>query len=65
MSIACWKTIISPQVVPSPTLLTAFDGHSYSPHGIIVAFTIYVEGKVVNIEVEIVNENLNYNLLLG
>lgn len=62
--IACWTTIISPQVVSSPTVLTTFDGHSHRPHGIVPAFPIYVGGKVVNIEVEIVDVNLNYNIFL-
>ena len=65
LSISCWKSIRSPQAVPSPTLLTAFDGHSHRPHGIVMAFPIYVGGKVVNIEVEIVDSNLEYNLILG
>jgi len=65
MFITCWKDIESPQVVPSPTLLTKFDGHSHRLHGIILAFRICVMGKVVNIKVEIVYANLDYNLLLG
>lgn len=65
MSIACWKVIRSPQVVPFPTLLIAFYGHSHRMHGNIPAFPIYVRGKVVNIEVEIVNVNMDCNLLLG
>ena len=65
MSMSCWKAIRSPSVFPSPTLLTAFDGHSHRPHGIILAFPICVGGKVVNIEVEIINANLDYNLPLG
>jgi len=65
MSIACWKYIRSPQAIPLPTLLTSFDGNYHRPHGIILAFPIYVGGKVVNIEGEIVYANLDYNLLLG
>lgn len=61
----CWKVIGSPSVVTSPTLLTAFDGHSHSPHRIIPTFRICVGVKVVNIEVEIIDANLDYNLLLG
>jgi len=62
---SCWKAIGSPSVVPSPTLLTTFDGHSHRPHRIISAFPICVGGKVINVEVEIVDANLEYNLLLG
>jgi hypothetical protein len=29
MSLACWKAIGQPALSPSPTLLTAFDGHSF------------------------------------
>ena len=65
MSMSCSKAIGSPQVVPSLTLFMAFDGHSHRLHEIIPAFPICVGGKVVNIEVEIVDANLDYNLLLG
>eukprot|EP00253_Pinus_taeda_P034330 PITA_34330 len=62
---SCWKAIGSPSTVPSPNLLTAFDGHSHKPHGIIPAFPICVGGKVVNIEIEVIDANLDYNHLLG
>jgi len=65
MSMSCWKAIGSPLSIPSPTLLMTFDGHSHRLHGIILTFPICVGGKVVNIEVEIVDVNLDYNLLLG
>ena len=65
MSLSCWKVIGSREVIPSPTLLTTFDFHSHRPHGTLPAFPICVGGKVVNIEFEIVNVNLNYNLLLS
>jgi hypothetical protein len=38
ISLACWKAIGQPVLSPSPTLLTAFDGHSFRPHGIILSF---------------------------
>lgn len=65
MPISCWKAIGSPSDVPSPTLLTPFDEHSHRSHEIILAFPIYVGGKVVNIEVEIIDGNLYYNLLFS
>jgi hypothetical protein len=40
MSLACWKAIGHPALSPSPTLLTAFDGHSFRPHGIFPSFSI-------------------------
>lgn len=63
MSMSCYKAIGSPQVVPLSTLLTTFDRHSHRLHEIIPTFPIFIGGKVVNIEVEIVNVNLDYNLL--
>lgn len=65
MSMSCWKAIGLPSTVRSPTVLTTFDGHSHRPHGIIPTFPICFGGKIVNIEVEIVDANLDYNLLLG
>jgi hypothetical protein len=40
MSLSCWKYIDSPELTPSPTLLTTFDGHSFQPHGILSSFPI-------------------------
>ena len=34
MSLSCWKALGSPKLVLSNTLLTAFDGRSFHPHGI-------------------------------
>lgn len=65
MSMSCWKAIGSPSIVPSPTLLTTFDGHSHRPYGIMPTFPICSGGKVVNIKVEVTDANLDYNLLLG
>jgi hypothetical protein len=65
MSLACWKAIGQPILSPSPTLLTAFDGHSFRPHGIIPSFPMQLGGKTMCIEVEVVDAPLDYNLLLG
>ena len=62
---ACWIAIKSPKVVPSPTLLAAFDGHSHRPHGIILAFIICVGGNVVNIKVEIIDANFGLSPSIG
>jgi hypothetical protein len=65
MSLACWKAIGQPALSPSPTLLTAFDGHSFRPHGIIPSFPVQLGGKTMCVEVEVVDASLDYNLLLG
>ena len=38
MSLSYWKALGSPELVPSNTLLTTFDGRSFRPHGILLAF---------------------------
>jgi hypothetical protein len=65
MSLACWKAIGQPVLSPLPTLLTAFDGHSFQSHGIIPSFPMQLGGKTMCIEVEVVDASLDYNLLLG
>ena len=38
MSLSCWKALGSPELVPSNTLLTTFDGRSFHPHSILPSF---------------------------
>jgi hypothetical protein len=65
MSVACWKEIGSPTLNQSPNTLEAFDGCDSRPFGVLPNLAITLEGKTVQVEVEIVDANLNYNLLLG
>jgi hypothetical protein len=65
MSFTCWQALGSPTLAASQTVLKAFDGHVFSPHGILTAFPIELGGKTVTVEVEVVNAPLDYNLLLG
>ena len=65
MSLLCWKALGSPELVPSNTLLTALDGRSFHLHGILPAFEIKLAGKVVSVEVEVIDAPLDYNFLLG
>ena len=65
MSLSCWKAFGSPELVLSNTLLTAFDRRSFHPHGILPAFEIMLIGKIVSVEVEVIDAPLGYNLLLG
>jgi hypothetical protein len=63
MSLACWKAIGQLSLSPSPTLLIAFNGHSFRPHGIIPSFPVQLGGKSMCVEVEVVDAPLDYNLL--
>lgn len=65
MSLSCWKGLGSPKIVASQSMLKAFDGHVFKPHGIVPAFPVTLGGKTVNVEVEVVDAPIDYNLLLG
>jgi hypothetical protein len=65
MSLVCWKSLGSPTLSKSLNMLTTFDGHSFHPHGILSAFPFQLSGNIVEVEVEVVDATLNYNLLLG
>ena len=64
MSLNCWKTLGSPTLNQSPTILKAFDGRGH-PYIILQDLPIEVEGKTVNLDMEVVDTTLDYNLLLG
>lgn len=65
MSITYWKVIGSPTLNQSPNTLEAFDGYDSWPFSVLPNLAITFEGKIVHVEVEIFDANLNYNLLLG
>ena len=46
-------------------MLTAFDGRSFRPHGILPSIKVHLGGKTIAIEIEVVDAPLDYNLLLG
>ncbi len=53
------------RLVPSGSMLKAFNAHTFKPHGIILVFPIELSGKTMEIEVEVVDAPMDYNLLLG
>ena len=53
MSIQCWKSLGSPTLNHSPTILKAFYGRGFHPFGIFQYLPIGVEGKTVNLDVEL------------
>ena len=65
MYLGCWKGLGSPNLKPSNKVLKAFDGHSFPPHGFIMACPTELEGKTVQVDVEVVDAPIDYNLLLG
>ena len=65
MSLPCWKSIGSTELSQSPTTLKAFDGRSFTPYGILRNLPIELGGKTVNVEVEVIDAPLDYNMILG
>ena len=45
--------------------LKAFDRWGFQPHGFISALAVELGGKIISIQVEVVDAPLEYNLLLG
>ena len=40
MSLKCWKSLGSPALVPSHTMINSFDVQYFPPHGLISTFPI-------------------------
>lgn len=59
MSMSCWNVIGSPQLSQSPTTLKTFDGRTYKPCNILNTMQVELEGKIVSIEVEVIDEPLD------
>eukprot|EP00253_Pinus_taeda_P018590 PITA_18590 len=62
---SCWKTLGSPPLSRSLTTLKAFDGRTYKLYGILSNFQVELGGKTIEIDVEVIDGNLDYNILLG
>jgi hypothetical protein len=65
MYLPCWKSIGSPTLSQYPTMLNSFDGRSFHPHSILPTFLVHLGGNTVEVDVEVANVPLEYNLLLG
>jgi hypothetical protein len=64
MSITCWKAIGSPPLTESHNTLKAFNGSGFKPYSVLPSLPITLEGKIVQVEVEVFDAPLDYNLLL-
>jgi len=62
MSLACWKSIGSPPLSQSMTILMTFNGCSFRPHGILPSFSVHLCGKNMEVEVKVVDATLDYNI---
>ena len=65
MSLLWWQYLGSPTLVSSPTMLKEFDGYVFKPHGILMSLPVEIGGKIVSIDVKVIDVALHYNILLG
>jgi hypothetical protein len=65
MSFACWKLLKSLGLNQSPTMLRVFDGKGFRPHGLLQSLAVQLKGKIISVDVEVLDAPLNYNLFLG
>jgi hypothetical protein len=65
MSITCWKTIGSPALTESLNTLKDFNGTGFKPYDVLPSLSITLAGKSVNVNLEVFDAPLDYNLLLG
>jgi hypothetical protein len=65
MSLGCWKDLDSLNLSQSLTMLSSFYGHSFFPHDNLPIFPVELGGKTIEVDVEVVDVPLDYNLLLG
>jgi hypothetical protein len=65
MSITCWKSTSSPPLIESHNMLKAFNDSGFKFYGVLPSLPITLEGKTVNVKVEVFDTPLDYKLLLG
>jgi len=65
ISMSCWKTLGSPTLSRSSTTLNPFDRQKYTPYGILSNLQVELEENTVETDVEVIDGNLDYNILLG
>ena len=65
MSLNCWKSLGYPTLNQSLTILKAFDRRGFHAFEVLQDLPIEVKGKTINLDVEVIDAPLDYNLLLG
>ena len=65
MSKNLWQKLGAPELKPSVITLKAYDGHPSTPIGLFQNVPVYLAGKTVHIDIEVLDAHLDYNILLG
>lgn len=64
MPLSCWRAIGSLDINHSLTILKAFDGRGFKPYVILNSFLVELGGKIMSIDIKVVDAPLDYNFLL-
>jgi hypothetical protein len=65
MSKTVWKKLGSPDLLPTAITLRAYDGRPSSPEGLFQNVPVELGGKTILIDIEVMDAQLDYNILLG
>jgi hypothetical protein len=65
MSKTVWQKLGSPELLPSAITLRAYDGRPSSPEGLFQNVPVELGGKTILIDIEVIDAQLDYNILLG
>ena len=65
MSKNVWQNLGSPELKPSDITLRAYDGRPSTLVGLYQNVPVYLAGKMVLIDIEVLDAHLDYNILLG
>jgi hypothetical protein len=65
MSKIVWQKLGSPELIPSAITLRAYDERPSSPEGLFQNVPVELGGKTILIDIEVINAQLDYNILLG
>jgi hypothetical protein len=65
MSKSVWKQLGSPELIPSTIMLRAYDGHPSQPEGLYQNVLVELGGKMILIDIEFIDAQLDYNILFG
>ena len=65
MSKNVWQKLGSPELKPFVIILRAYDGHPSTLIGLYQNFLVFLAGKTVHIDIEVLDAHLDYKILLG
>jgi len=65
MSKFLWKNLGSPELKPYDITLRAYDRHPSAPVGLYPSVLVKLARKLVLIDIEVLDAQLDYNILLG